>query len=378
MIGLIAAALNGRAAVCPEHPDWRGLAERAQAQVVEPLVWFGLEVSGIVPPAGEAQALKLACARQVALEASQASAQAALFDAFERRGIAFAPLKGCALRALYPESALRPMCDIDLLADPNDAQRIGAALTDLGYQALDAGMGNTLEYALHGIVKLEVHQTLFSPTVPGRLGAPLDGALGRARPAAGGFRRELRPEDHYPYLLAHMYKHYRISGSGVRPLADVWLYLRAHSEALDWAEVRRTLDDMGLTAFERSVARLAAVWFGGAEDDPALYDLEDFLLGDGLFGAAGTRVVNRALADHPEGGAKALAAALFSSAFPGRAAMARAYPALNRWPALLPLCWIARWAKALAFRRGGLSLIPSLFSPRTRALLRKDRADRFE
>lgn len=379
MVGLIAAALNGQAMVCSGHPDWQGLTERARAQAVEPLVWRGLVISGIVPTAEDAQALKQACVRQVALEASQAAAQAALFDALEQDGVPFAPLKGCALRPLYPEPSLRPMNDLDLLADPADAQRIEEIVSGLGYQTLSTGMGNTGEYALNGIVKLEVHVRLFSETVPGRLSAPLSGALERARPAAqGGARRELRPEDHYPYLLAHMYKHYRTSGSGVRPLADVWLYLRAHGSSMDWDETRRTLEDMGLTDFERKVAALAGALFGGREPEPELSDLADFLMSGGLFGAPGTREINRALTRCPRGGAGALINAFFAAVFPGPGTLSAAFPVLRRWPVLLPLCWAARWAKALAFKRERLRLIPALFSARTRAQLKKNRGDSFE
>ena len=175
-----------------------------------------------------------------------------------------------------------------------------------------------------------------------------------------------------------MYKHYRTSGSGVRPLADVWLYLGANAPSMDWAETRLTLSGMGLTAFEQSVSRLADAWFNGREPGPELSDLADFLLGGGLFGATGTREINRALADNPGGGVRALLSALLLAAFPGRASMARAYPALHGRPYLLPFYWIARWVRALAFRRERLSVFPALFSARARALLRKDRPDRFE
>lgn len=379
MVRLIAAALNGQAAECPERPDWHGLTERARAQAVEPLVWRGIEISGIVPPAREAQALRQACARQVALEASQAIAQAALFDALERRGIAFAPLKGCALRPLYPEPTMRPMSDLDILIDPADAQCIEEVVFGLGYLALVTGMGNTGEYELNGIVKLEVHVYLFSETVPGRLSAPLSDALERARPAAEcGARRELRPEDHYSYLLAHMYKHYRTSGSGVRPLADVWLYLRAHGSSMNWDEVRRMLEDMGLTDFERKVAALAGAFFGGGEPEPDLSDLADFLMSGGLFGAPGTREINQALIRYPRGGVGALMSALFATVFPGSSALSGAYPVLHKWPVLLPLCWAARWMKALVFKWERLRVIPALFSLRTRKQLKKNRGNRFE
>ena len=47
-------------------------------------------------------------------------------------------------------------------------------------------MGNTGEYSLNRIVKLEIHWTLFSGTVPGRLSEPLSGALEKARAPAEG------------------------------------------------------------------------------------------------------------------------------------------------------------------------------------------------
>jgi hypothetical protein len=75
---------------------------------------------------------------------------------------------------------------------------------------------------------------------------------------------------------------------------------------------------------------------------------------------------------------RALMSAFFATVFPGPSALSGAYPVLHRWPVLLPLCWAARWAKALVFKRERLRLIPALFSLRTRAQLKKNRDNLFE
>lgn len=124
--------------------DWDHLAVTAIALGLAPLLhWRLTQLEVTVPPLALA---KLGVTRQAHAKRNEAIGQqlAELLASFAQHQIEVMVLKGALLApTAYPEAALRPMNDIDLLFRPTDLPKVGAVFASLGYMGKhkDAGSG---------------------------------------------------------------------------------------------------------------------------------------------------------------------------------------------------------------------------------------------
>lgn len=114
--------------------EWENLAVTAIALGLAPLLhWRLTQAQVTVPPMAMA---KLAVTRQAHAKRNEAIGQqlAELLAAFAQHQIDVLVLKGALLATTaYPEAALRPMNDIDLLFRVEDLPKVGNVLESLGY-----------------------------------------------------------------------------------------------------------------------------------------------------------------------------------------------------------------------------------------------------
>jgi hypothetical protein len=128
--------------------DWDTITVTAIALGLAPLLHNSLQhAEHTVPPMALA---KLAVTRQAHAQRNQAIADqlAELLTACAAHHVDALVLKGALLApAIYPDPALRPMNDIDLLFRPDDLPRVGPILESLGYcgkhKSADFGPGVT-------------------------------------------------------------------------------------------------------------------------------------------------------------------------------------------------------------------------------------------
>lgn len=146
-IQIIANILAGDAPALTAE-TWDSVAITAIVVGLAPLLHWQIEQQQLAaPPLALA---KLAVTRQAHAQRNQAIAGqlAEILAACHRQHIPGIVLKGAILAPLvYPEPALRPMNDIDLLFMPDDLPRVAALLQELGYhgktKAADHGPGIT-------------------------------------------------------------------------------------------------------------------------------------------------------------------------------------------------------------------------------------------
>lgn len=237
----------------PEHvvldADWDQILTRAQAEGVAPLIYA---VSRAVPlPVAVRDRLRaawLAFQRQHLLGLEQLRG---VLAAFERADVPVIPLKGPLLaERLYPDPALRPFTDLDLLIAPSDLSRALELLSTLGYRHLDEGrpLGYELAYAAAAAfvrdgaspreLPLDVHWKLLDHRSGRRARAIEFGEIwDRAVKVVwwGQPGLTLCPEDLVIYLALHWAVHHAFSGLVWR--LDLALLLRRYGGTLDWEGV---------------------------------------------------------------------------------------------------------------------------------------------
>ena len=96
----------------------------------------------------------------------------------------------------------------------------------------------------------------------------------RSHPVSGhSFEYSLSAEDFYIYLLAHEYKHFSNSGTGLRSLLDVYVYNTAKPD-IDREYLDAELQKVGLQAFEEEMRSLSLEVFAPGSDVHSLSEKE--------------------------------------------------------------------------------------------------------
>ena len=242
LIGAL-VALGGRCPLpaVPPALDWDALLADAEAEDLLPALGAALTAGGLSAPAAVRRRLADALAVARARHLVMTRALAAVLSRFAVDGIAAMPLKGPALaETVYPDPALRPFADLDVLVRPGDRRRADAALRALGHRRVADGHswdfdidydGATLYETADG-VHVDLHWALL--TEP-RYAWNHDEAAGvwqRAVPltVAGVRAVGLSPEDLVLYLATHLAVHHALAG--LRLHWDVALVLAGRP--LDW------------------------------------------------------------------------------------------------------------------------------------------------
>ena len=175
------------------------------------------------------------------------------------------PLKGSVLQAYYPGIGLRQMADNDILFDSTRQRDVRRIMERMGYQTESYGQGNHDVYKKKPVFNFEMHTALFGaqgihPTsytyyeqVKERL----------CKDEGNRFGYHFSPEDFYVYMLAHAYKHYDGSGTGLRSVLDVYVYLQTCGAKLDQDYIQAQLVQLGMVEFEAQCRHLGQSLFGG-------------------------------------------------------------------------------------------------------------------
>jgi hypothetical protein len=207
--------------VAASTPDWPGLLEVARAERVGPLLAHALERAGLADTATIAEEVRAALRREYLAAAGRAvllsDAAARLLSAFAQAGIPVIALKGLALaETVYPNPALRPMEDLDLLIRSGDLSAAVRTLSEAGFREAWHGFPD-FERA-DGLVDVDLHTALLHEgEIPTRLGAQAiatEALWAAAQPAtlAGVPGMVLSPPHQLLHVCQHLCTHHALSG----------------------------------------------------------------------------------------------------------------------------------------------------------------------
>lgn len=258
-----------------------------------------------------------------------------LSSLFEAEQLPFIPLKGTVLRPFYPEAWMRTSCDIDLLLRESDLERASRIVTDLaGYKALGQWKGE-LSFSSADGIHLELHffnkedkeksvifREIWEHVSPGD---------------ENTFCMQTEWEFFYAHHVMHMAKHFAHGGCGIRPFVD--LFLMREKIPMDSQKKNAFLEKFGLSAFADACERLASVWFGDAEHTDLSEQMQEYLLGAGIFGSIENQVALE------KSGKSTLLGGFFQHVWLPYDVIKYQFPVLMRAKWLLPVCQVVRWFK---------------------------------
>jgi hypothetical protein len=231
---------------------WDMLPRRAEDHGVAPLAYQHLKAIDALIPDHVMRDLKALTVRVRHANRVRAQALAEIAAAMQTENVRPLALKGAALAYMaYPDPALRPMRDMDLLLPRPDLPKAQRILQNLGY-AVDPVLERITPGKHHhipGMVKMvdglavsvELHHNLYPPTLyyPSM---PYERLAASARPfeVCGQTVYSLGLED----MLGHIYRHAAgppllLSDLRFISLADITTLVERYFEQINWPLLRR-------------------------------------------------------------------------------------------------------------------------------------------
>ncbi len=182
----------------------------------------------------------------------------AILAEFEKKGIKYMPLKGVILKDLYPEVGMRQMADNDILFDERFRETVRDIFVERGYEVEHYEKGNHDVYMKAPLFNFEMHVSLFAKKKMDVLYEYYKDALSIAKcDPENELSYNFSDEDYYVYLKAHEYKHYANNGTGIRSLVDIFVFLKAKGDSLDFDYVKAECEKLGFGEYEELTRELA-------------------------------------------------------------------------------------------------------------------------
>jgi hypothetical protein len=255
MTYLTACAINGRKPRQEriDRLDLPKLFEVSQKHILTACVAYALESAGI-KDSDFTQAKEKAIRKNILLDAERVK----ILHRLEAEGIWYMPLKGALLHNWYPRLGMRQMSDNDILCDSDRMAGVRDIMLESGYSCNHFGRGSHDVYFKEPVLNFEMHSRLFGSRSIGNLSkyyADVKNRLIRDENSEYGYH--FSSEDFYLFMLAHEYKHFTGSGTGVRSLADTYVFLNIYDSLLDWDYITAELEKLGIADFERNNRELA-------------------------------------------------------------------------------------------------------------------------
>lgn len=349
LVSVLNAALGGKPPEIQEDVDWNNLFALAKLQKVEAMVCAGLSTAQNIPQEVRRR-FETAYKKEITAQCIRHNEGVSILNAFELNGIDCVPLKGWVIQDMYPNPAMRYMCDMDILFKPEQSGEVQRVLEALGYTAQELG-GNPEVYFKKPVMNIEMHKALIRDKTD-----HYATSWERVVPVPHcAHTFSMTPEDYYLFMVAHLHKHFVGGGTGVRSVCDIEIYLRKCGDTLNREYIENKLRQSELLDFEKQVCALCRAWF---HDEPADAELTAFsqkLLFCGVFGTperARENYMTAVVQSMP--GKSARTKKLFyklSLLFPKLSVMQDVFPVLRKAPFLLPVFWVVRGVRSVLHKQ---------------------------
>ena len=348
IVTLLRSALKDEAQVLPEDFNWDAAVRILYEHHLVGLAIRGAARCGVSRSNPVIRQLTARFCKDVAVSRQQMQQLDEVYALFEAHGIEYMPVKGAILKPLYPQTELRPMGDADILIRQEQYEKIREILPALGLKEI---LESDHELIWQGRdLTMELHKRLI-PSYNKDYYAYYGDGWRFAQRAGQSSACHMRPEDHFIYLLVHFAKHYRDGSISAKNICDFWVCRRAYPD-MDKIYICTELEKLKLLDFYRNVLDLLDTWFEGAAPTEAVERLTHTAFHGGIYSFEESQQASSVIRIMKEtssfSGSKRKW--LKNKLFPPMETLAQRYPVLRKYPLLLPLCWIARWAETLFLR----------------------------
>ncbi len=251
--------------------------------------------------------------------------------------IPFMPLKGAVIRDLYNQPWHRMSSDIDILLTEENTDKLSDILTQKGYEKLDKD-SCVISLMSPNKVHFELHHDLMEKDF-----APLENEVLKTvwenSQTKNGYCHTMSNEMFYFYHIAHMAKHFKTGGCGIKPFIDIKILQDKNN--LNREKLNEMLKTGGLLKFSESAEKLSKMWFENLTPNDTLEKMQFYILDGGVYG---NKQNSTTLLESRKGGKIGY---LISKVFIPYNVLKFHYPILKKHPLLTPIMQVARWFKLL-------------------------------
>lgn len=353
LIHLLKSVLNNQKAVeKPEGITFEELFAFARFHSTAAMACYGVERLDIKPEETLLREWKKYRDFNMVKSLQQISERDRILDSLIGKGIDVLPLKGSLLIEMYPQSDYREMADLDILIDASKAEASRKIMEELGYVTTHFNVGNHDNYEKPPYMGVELHRFM----IPERYETHdyyrdvWEKAVPDER-RPGSYRFSW--DDYYIFMLVHFAKHYFSSGSGIRTIMDIHVFLQKHGQNLHPEYLRQEFEKLNLWQFAEDAVELSDVWFGKGYENERTAQMAQYIWTSGVYGTWTRRIENEIRELEKKGDFVVLSRLNYFAkrCFLNRKGMYSYYPILQKFPVLLPLCWIHRWFFAILKKR---------------------------
>ncbi len=262
----------------------------------------------------------------------------------------YMPLKGVILKDMYPRMGMRKMSDNDILFDASYRKEVRDWFASQGYEVKAYGHEEHDVYEKAPVYNYEMHTKLFTSKKSRVLAKYYENVRDRlVKCSERSFEYRFTDEDFYIYFVAHGFRHFDNSGTGLRFLLDIYIYISQKQSTLDFDYLEAEFKKQEIDKFEGSCRALALKLFEPCnksicdrlnEDEKALLDV---FLSCGTYGTMSRRVdsmINKTSRWEY----------IRARLFPPMEVMADYGRAFGKYKILLPIGWVYRWIVTLVRR----------------------------
>ena len=344
LIALVGYVIGQKQSIEIPKEELNKLFRLAKKHMLSSIVGMALESSG--QNNEMAQTAVATAFRRMILMNSEAKK---LFEAFEKAGIWFAPLKGTVIKDFYPRSGMREMSDCDILYDANRAEDVKGIMEELGYTTTSFGEDHHDVYTKEPVTNIEMHRTLFQErhqmyeyyqNIKEKL--VLD--------EGWNYRYHFLPEDFYIYMIAHEYVHFAYyPGTGIRSLVDTYVFLKKFNGKLDWKYIFAECKKIGVDKFEEKNRLISLHLFDDEQMTNEEKDFFKYFMTEGIYGSTKDGVTYKV--DTLGGGVVGKIKYIMKRLFPSMRWIKQKMPFVYKHKFLLPIVPFIRIGQAFSTKR---------------------------
>ena len=254
-------------------------------------------------------------------------------SAFEENEIDFVILKGVVIQGYYPSPEMRVMSDIDFLVPSEQRKTARNVLETMGLKFKIANSYQDIYVDCNSII-VELHHELWGYDIEET--HLFSNVWNKKNLLSGKKHTYLLPnEDFYIFMIAHTLKHFKESGIGIRPLFDLWYFLKKYISGFDFGYIKKELSKFDAVDFEKRLRELINCIFLNKEKTKECDLIIKYLLKCKTHGTEEISLIN-------DSANKSYVENILSKAFPSLSFMKRRYRILEKVPFLVPVFWFVR------------------------------------
>ena len=258
----------------------------AQKHLVAGVVAYSLEKLGIKDERFS-QVLAKSIRKNMLLDADRAL----VCKKLEEEKIWYLPVKGIIMKDYYPKIGMRQMSDNDILFDETRRQDVRNMMEELGFKTHIYNKGIEDVYFKEPVSNFEMHVRFFDKYHGDKI---YDYYLNikdkMIKDEDNNYGYHLNKEDFYIYMIAHEYKHYHSSGTGLRSLLDTYIYINKFKDVLDWDYLNSEFKKLEIDGFEKDNRDIAFSLFNGQEISDKHIEMYERISQSGVYGTLSLRV----------------------------------------------------------------------------------------